>query len=363
VSRPLARGLVLVAVVVLGLAGLAGCGRKGPPVAPERRLPAAPTGMTATVESDSIVVSWTVPRTRVDGTAFRDLALVRLFRRAEAPGEPAKSAMVSRGDVVGWEPLASIKPDTPAPAVMTGNTVRWVDRQGLTINQRYLYVATVIDASGRSSAPSERHAVVFLAAPRPPEVLAAAAGDREVRLAWKPPTGLVDGSPLHGDISYVILRGVGAEGALQPVKTEPVTGITYADTGLENDTTYRYVVRAVRTVGEATAYGAPSMVATATPVTRTPPAAPTSLLAIPSETAVRLTWTASASPDVATYAIYRATGAGAFVRIATTPAVNIVYTDRDVRRGEQYRYVVTALDRARTPNESPRSNVVTVTVP
>ena len=361
-SRPHGRGLVLLVVLAVVVAGT-GCGRKGPPVAPERRLPAAPSGMSATVESDSIVVSWTVPRTRVDGTAFRDLAVTKLFRRAEAEGEPEKSAMVSRGEVVGWERLAEIKPDAPAPAVIAGNTVRWVDRKALRVDQRYVYVTTVIDSTGRSSAPSERLAVLFLTAPRPPEALAADAGDGEVQLVWKPPTGLVDGNPLRGDISYVILRGAGAEGALQPVKAEPVPGLTYVDRGLENETTYRYVVRAVRKEGEATAYGEPSMVATATPVKRTPPPAPSNLLAIPSETLVRLTWTASASPDVATYAIYRATGTGPFVRIGTTPAINIVFTDRDVKRGEQYRYAVTALDRARTPNESPQSNEVTVTVP
>jgi len=362
VSRPHGRGLVLLVVLGVVVAGT-GCGRKGPPVAPERRLPAAPSGMSATVESDSIVVSWTVPRTRVDGTAFRDLAVTKLFRRAEAEGKPEKSAMVSRGEVVGWERLAEVKPDAPAPAVIAGNTVRWVDRKALRVDQRYVYVTTVIDSTGRSSAPSERLAVLFLTAPRPPEALAADAGDGEVQLVWKPPTGLVDGNPLRGDISYVILRGAGAEGALQPVKAEPVPGLTYVDRGLENETTYRYVVRAVRKEGEATAYGEPSMVATATPVKRTPPPAPSNLLAIPSETLVRLTWTASASPDVATYAIYRATGTGPFVRIGTTPAINIVFTDRDVKRGEQYRYAVTALDRARTPNESPQSNVVTVTVP
>ena len=37
--------------------------------------------------------------------------------------------------------------------------------------------------------------------------------------------------------------------------------------------------------------------------------------------------------------------------------------DRDVTRGERYRYAVTALDRARTPNESARSNEADVTIP
>jgi hypothetical protein len=362
VRGPFAQGLAL-GLLLLAAVADSGCGKKGPPVAPERRLPAPPSGLAGTVEADSVVVSWTNPRTRVDGTPFRDLALIKLYRRQEGPGEPAKSAMVSRGTVVGWDELAAIKPGAPEPAVMTGNTVRWIDKKGLVFDRRYVYVVTVQDSSGRSSAPSERLAVVYLAAPRPPQALAAAPGDREVRLTWQAPAGLIDGGPLRGDIAYVILRGAGAEGPLAPVKSEPVTATTYTDTGLENETTYRYVVRAVRRESNGAAYGEPSAVATATPVDRTPPAPPTNLIAVPSETAVRLAWNASASDDVATYAVYRATGTGPFVRIATTPALNTVYADRDVNRGERYRYAVTALDRARTPNESVRSNEVLVTVP
>jgi hypothetical protein len=357
-ARGLALGLLLLAAVAD-----AGCGKKGPPVAPERRLPAPPSGLAGTVEADSIVVSWTTPRARVDGTRLRDLALIKLYRRPEAPGAPAKSAMVSRGAVVGWDELAVIKPGAPEPAVMTGNIVRWIDKKDLVFDRRYVYVATVQDSSGRSSAPSGRVAVVYLAAPRPPQALAAAPGDREVRLTWQAPPGLIDGGPLHGDIAYVILRGAGPEGPLAPVMTEPVAATTYTDTGLENEATYRYVARAVRRESNGVAYGEPSAVTTATPVDRTPPAPPTNLIAVPSETVVRLAWNASASDDVATYAVYRSTGTGPFVRIATTPALNTVYADRDVKRGERYRYVVTALDRARTPNESPRSNEVFVTVP
>ncbi|MGH7397054.1 MAG: hypothetical protein ACRELW_05905, partial [Candidatus Rokuibacteriota bacterium] len=95
----------------------------------------------------------------------------------------------------------------------------------------------------------------------------------------------------------------------------------------------------------------------------TPPAPPAALLAVPSAGTVRLAWNPSASPDVATYAVYRAGETGDFVRIATTLAVATVYQDRDVRAGTTYRYAVTALDRAERANESPRSNVVTVRVP
>ncbi|HKX02888.1 MAG TPA: hypothetical protein VJX71_10320, partial [Methylomirabilota bacterium] len=87
---------------------------------------------------------------------------------------------------------------------------------------------------------------------------------------------------------------------------------------------------------------------------------PTGLVAVPSSGAVRLAWNPSPEPDVATYAVYRAGETGEFVRIATAIPPATVHVDRDVRAGATYRYAVTAIDRARRPNESARSNVVTV---
>ena len=78
---------------------------------------------------------------------------------------------------------------------------------------------------------------------------------------------------------------------------------------------------------------------------------------------MRLAWNASPEGDVALYAVYRAEGAGAFIRIATLQPITTLYTDRDVQSGRTYRYAVTALDRARKANESARSDEVTVTVP
>ena len=351
------------AVLTFLAAGGAGCGKKGPPVAPETRLPAAPTAMTATVEANSIVLTWNIPRSRMDGTPLRDVALVRLHRRVEAEGAPAKSAMVSSGQVVGWDEIAAVKLDAPGPAQVTGNSIRWVDRSGLVFGRRYVYVATVTDGTGRWSAPSERLGVLYIAAPRPPTDLMATPGEGEARLSWQPPTDLIDGSPLRGELTYVILRGMGDEGPLAAITAEPVRDTGYTDTGLANETLYRYAVRAVRREGTASAHGEPSTPATVTPVDRTAPAPPINLVAIPSPTAVRLAWNPSASGDVATYAVYRATGEGPFVRIGSTTAINTVFMDGQVTAGARYRYAVTALDSARVPNESPRSNVAAVSIP
>jgi hypothetical protein len=339
------------------------CGKKGPPVAPERRVPAAAAELRASVESDAIVVSWRNPGRRADGSALKDLATVKLYRREEADGAPPKPAILSWGQVVGYDEIASIRLDAPAPAVVQGDTVRWDDRRRLGFGRRYVYVVVAADRQGRASAPSARLAVSFLAAPRPPRDVTAAAADRQVTLRWTPPAALIDGAPVTGEVRYVVLRGAGAEAALAAISPEPVPGTAFTDTGLVNDTTYRYAVRAVRVEPAGTARGEASLPVTATPVDTTPPSAPTGLVGIPSAAGVRLAWNRSPEADVTGYAIYRATPAGGFARIAATAAASTVFVDRDVEPRVTYRYVVTALDGARAPNESPRSNEVTVTIP
>jgi fibronectin type 3 domain-containing protein len=181
-----------------------------------------------------------------------------------------------------------------------------------------------------------------------------------VSLTWEPPAALMDDSPVTGPLAYIVLRG-GTSGALAPITPQPVAGTAFTDTAVDNDTDYRYAVRAVRVEGAIDASGETSPTVAATPADTTPPSAPTALVAVPSGGAIRLAWNPSPEPDVAAYAVYRAGGSGELVRIATTLAgAGTVYTDRDVRAGTTYRYAVTALDRARRPNESARSNVVSV---
>jgi hypothetical protein len=356
------RGRAAAALLLLGVS-LVACGKKGPPVAPERRLPMAPSALQGAVDEDSVVLTWANPTTRVDSSRMRDLTTLRVHRREDSDGTPLKPAMLSGDRVVGYDEVAVIRLEAPAPAEVQGGTVRWVDRKSLTLGRRYVYVVTAEDSLGRSSAPSERLAIVFLAAPRAPQQVVAAAGDRQIRLSWQAPTELSDGTPVTGELRYQVLRGPAVEGALTPVTPQPVTGTTFTDTAVDNDVEYRYAVRGVRVDPRATATGAASAIVAASPVKTTPPVAPSSLVAIPTPGAVRLAWIPSPEEDVGLYAVYRAVGGGPFERIATTSRVNTVYVDRNVQPGTTYRYAVTAIDSARRPNESPRSNEVSATVP
>ncbi|MGH7365138.1 MAG: fibronectin type III domain-containing protein, partial [Candidatus Rokuibacteriota bacterium] len=351
-------------LLLLAASALVACGKTGPPVAPELRVPAASAALHGAVDEQSIVVSWSGPGTRVDGSRLRSVALYRLYRREEPGTGPLKSAMLSSGRVVGYDEIATIRPEAPpSGASVQGTSVTWVDSRALSVGRRYVYVVTAEDALGRSSAPSERLVVPFLAAPTAPRALRATPGDRSVSLDWEAPALLMDGSPATGPLRYLVLRGTGPAGALAPITPEPVTDTSFTDTGVENDVDYRYAVRAMRVEPAVTATGEASAVVAAAPADTTRPAPPAALLAVPSPGAVRLAWNPSASPDVATYAVYRAGETGEFARIATAPAVATVYLDRVVRPGTTYRYAVTALDRARRPNESARSNVVSARVP
>ena len=352
------------ALLLIGLGlSVGACGKKGPPVAPERRLPVAPSAVEGAVEENSIVVSWANPASRVDNSRLRDLSTLRLFRHEATDGEPLKPAMLSGGQVVGYEEIATISLAAPAPAEVQGGRARWVDRRALNLGRRYVYVVTAEDSIGRSSPPSERLAISFLAAPKPPRNVGAAPGDRQARLTWQAPAEFSDGAPVSGELGYVVLRGAGAGGPLSPVTARPVAGTSFTDTGLENDADYRYAVRAVRMDPRATATGEASAAVAVSPLKTTPPRAPGNLVAIPAPGGVRLAWNLSPEEDVALYAVYRAVGSGSFARIATTVRVNALYVDRDVRPRTTYRYAVTAIDSARKPNESPRSNEAVVTTP
>ncbi len=342
----------------------AGCGKVGPPVAPERRIPIAVSDLSAVVEGPAVVLTWSNPGTRADGTRMRDLTTVRVHRREDAgDGEP-KPALLSWGKVVGYDEIAAIRLAEPAPATIERSRVTWVDREKLTPGRRYVYVLTAVDSIGRSSPPSPRLVVNFLAAPRPPDGLTATAGEGEVRLAWAAPAFLVDGSPAPATLGYEVLRAPNATGGFAPVTPEPIAARDFTDRGLANGQTYYYALRAVRTEAGGRARSTLSAVAAATPVDLTPPAAPANLVAVPSETAVRLAWNASPEEDVAGYVVYRAEAPGtAYVRLTPTPITTTTYIDRTVERGKTYSYAVTAVDRAIRPNESARSQPVRATVP
>ena len=352
------RRLLLALVVVPGLAA---CGKAGPPVSPQFRVPVPVSDFRGVVEDGAIVLTWTNPQRRTDSTRVRDLIEARVYRTEDAGFVQPKPALLTQGRIAGYQEIAVIRLAAPAPAVVQGGRIHLVDREGLRFGQRYTYVVIAEDSMGRVSPPSGRLSLAFLAPPEAPAAPTVEAGDAEVRVRLQPPGRLLDGGE-PGPLAYEVLRSPTADGPADVVLTIRAGQTQILDTSVENDRTYHYAVRAIRQEADTAARGEPSPRVAATPGRTTPPAAPANLVATPSANAVRLSWSASPDPNVAGYVIYRGGPPGELARIGSTRLPTTTFTDRDLPPGT-YRYAVTAQDATARANESTHSNEVTVTLP
>jgi len=77
---------------------------------------------------------------------------------------------------------------------------------------------------------------------------------------------------------------------------------------------------------------------------------------------VTLSWTASISPEVTGYLIYRRpVSSQAFVLLNQSPTASLTYVDLSVQAGQNFAYTVTAVDSQQ--NQSLPSEEVQVTIP
>jgi len=139
------------------------------------------------------------------------------------------------------------------------------------------------------------------------------------------------------------------------------TATNYADTGLSENTTYRYRVRAYDNDSNNSGY---SNTASAT-TPGIPPTVPGNLTATPSSPSkIGLSWSASTDSggsNLAGYKIERCMGSGCsdFTQIGTSTATN--YTDTGLNGDTTYSYQVRAYDNA--GNNSGYSNTDSATTP
>jgi hypothetical protein len=89
---------------------------------------------------------------------------------------------------------------------------------------------------------------------------------------------------------------------------------------------------------------------------------PSNLAATGGNQQVKLNWTASTSPHVGGYRVYRENnGAWPTTPLATTTASTTTYTDTGLTNGTTYTYRVTTIDTSSPPNESAPSNTASAT--
>lgn len=372
------------ALIVVLASPTAACGRKGAPLPPLVKLPAAPAELTAERRGDTVNVRFTVPRVNTDDSRPANVARVDIFAFT-GPITVTDQELIAQGTRVATvvvkrprDPNDTIDPGEPedalAPLVGDGldqGSVAGI-REVLARSDERLaapgaiartYIGVGVTAKGRMGPVSARVVVPLAPPPAPPASASATYDERTITLTWQAVAGA-------GAITYHVyevapISAPGASGVRAP--DESVAAETRLTEAPSNDTRYRdmritwgltrcYVVRAVLSVDALTVESDGAAPACVTLTDTFPPAAPTGLQAVAGGGTISLIWDANAERDLEGYIVLRAARPGD-VLTAITPSPVRETTFRDaVPAGTAYVYAVAAADRA--GNVSPLSNRV-----
>jgi predicted small lipoprotein YifL len=395
-----------VLLVVLFHILVAGCGKKGPPLPPLVRVPAAPEQLEVRRVGGSAFVTLTIPSQNVDASSPADVGRVEMFAvTGLAPPPPARFlelasrvatirvAAPAGGDAApeegGPQPGTAITfRDVLAPSAPESPPVPETHErdaeQGTGEPLRRFYLAVAYSTRGRQGPPSAVAELPLTPLPEPPQHVTIEYGPDTLSVSWQPsasvgsddpsaqspaPTG--DGPKVtgpQGPIRYNVYRSLEPgdlpvrqdDAAPVPINRAPIEGLVFTEP-LQFDQRERcYVVRAVHGSQPHLVEGEGSAPACVTPVDTFPPAAPRGLSAVAAAGAVSLIWEANEEPDLAGYLILRGiAGDATLTPLMEMPIRETRYTDRTVVPGVRYVYAVVALDdRTPEPNVSAESNRV-----
>jgi hypothetical protein len=222
---------------ILLAAGIAvACGKKGPPLPPLLKLPAAPDNFTAVRRGDTVALDFTVPNTNTDRTRPANVQRVEIYAFT-GPAPPTDTELLKRASKVASvvvkaprDPDQTTDADQPpeeaepieapeGPGLDQGAAVHLEDRldreafvpsadpdQGkkkttaragslppsapAPLVPSRTYIGVGINKSGRRGATSKRVAVPLLPPPAPPTSVVATFDERAVTIAWQPPEAL-----------------------------------------------------------------------------------------------------------------------------------------------------------------------------
>ncbi len=178
---------------------------------PQIAPPTAPTGLTATAGNGQVTLSWN----SVSGAVTYD---------------------VYKGTTLGSYESIPV-------ATVSGATYSYTET-GLTNGMTYFFVVKASNSGGNSDNSNEASATPQVPVPGVPVLVPATAGDSHVSLTW---------SPIIGSTEYKIFKSTtsGAYGSEETTVSGSI--YSYDVTGLENGTTYYFIVKATNPGGESAA--------------------------------------------------------------------------------------------------------------
>jgi hypothetical protein len=226
------------------------------------------------------------------------------------------------------------------------------------LNNWFYYGAKVYNKKGKTEGYSKFAALFPAMVPKPPANFTAKLSEKQIQLDWTAVTTDINGKPVpQGSVRYNIYRGTTANFAPeQPLNTEELDAVTYTDTNFEYGKSYYYFIRAHFYGKKKGQHSEPSNVILIYPQDTFPPRAPEELNVVSAREGMVLIWAPNSEEDVIGYNIYRSTTAGQdYTKINHELIRETTFTDKDIKQGQKYYYVITAVDSAPVANESEKS--------
>ena len=390
---PARQAMALAAAAVLAT----GCGKKGPPLAPITRLPAAVETLTAARVGNDVFLTVTIPAENIDGTAPVDISRVDVFGYTGTT-PPPRGRFTEQATLVGSIPVihppaaegaASPTPAAPDPAAPAfvgsmATIVDHLDADELTARSpavetpgpvsapqtgaprpvpplRRYYVAIGMSTRGRAGGQGDPVDVGLTPLPPPPSGLTLTNTATTIELAWQPvgdaqynvylvtrPSPVPVSAPApepQADPAPPVAEAWAASKPV-PLNGSPLSQPRFSDPGVAFGSERCYVVRAVSATppqleGEASAERC------ITAADTYPPAAPSGLIAVGAQGLISLIWEVNSDSDLAGYMVLRGTPGDATLQPLTpAPITEARFTDTTVQAGTTYVYAVVAVDTA-----------------
>ena len=216
---------------------------------------------------------------------------------------------------------------------------------GLTKGTTYTFAVRAVNGAG--STKSDSRSVTIVAKPAAPDSFTAVAGDEQVWLGWRSPADFT----ISG-YEYRQKEGTDDFGVWQKILGSRSGTTFHIVTGLTNDTSYTFRVRAVNAAGKSDATD---------PITATP-VAETSTPGVPEGFAARqtgvghveLTWVASSNPLNVTGYEFRQDN-GSWTTISGSDSRTVSHSVTGLTKGTTYTFAVRAVNGAGSTKSDSRS--------
>jgi hypothetical protein len=390
--------------LLVGVMTLAACGKKGPPLPPIVRVPAAPAGFMAERRGDTVDITFMVPAANVDGTRPANVQRVEVYGYT-GPATVSAAEIVKQGTRIGSvdvkrprdpnriidpdEPESDIEPlldtgldqgasvrlsetvaeevqkaaaaseaaDPASSGVVLADAPQGPDAGNRTLSRRY--VAVPINTRGQRGPLSQAAGVPLVPAPAAPAEPKVSYDEKAVTVAPAATLStvlqsLAPGQKTPATSSYHVYRV--AEGTETRLTKTPMTAPSFADQQIAWGAERCYVLRVVVTSGGAAVESEASPAACVTLTDTFAPAAPTGVEAIASEGTIGLIWDPNGEPDLAGYVVLRGPDPGGPMQPISPGPFTVTRFNDSVPPGSRFFYAVQAIDIA--GNVSPPSELV-----